>query len=286
VSDPRPLENPLAGAPARTASADTRIRDGAVYWDDVGRVSRPADSWETLWRRHSDAVNSAWLAPHLAEAAFTRILKTDLFDEALSEGLFPLLATRSRSVIGIDVAQSTARGASARHPDLRAAGGDVRCLPFATGAFDCVVSNSTLDHFPSTGDIAAGLSELHRVLRPQGLLLLTLDNPSNPIVAIRNALPFPLLHALGVLPYRVGVTCSAAELQRLARQAGFEVRDTGVILHCPRVLAVAAMRLLARSGSVTAQQRLLDLLTAFERLARWPTRFITGHFVAIVARRG
>jgi hypothetical protein len=34
-----------------------------------------------------------------------------------------------------------------------------------------------------------------------------------------------------------------------------------------------------------ARQRFLRALWRFEKLGRWPTRFLTGHFTAVLARR-
>ena len=273
-------------ATARRPPEDKRVksvRTQAQYWDDVGAPT--GRHRQRLWRVHSDLVNGAWLARRLSTAPVGRLLKTDLFDEALSAGLYPLLSARGRTVVGVDLGVSTVRAARARYAALQAAGADVRALPFASGAFDLVVSTSTLDHFAAVADIAVSLDELHRVLRPSGHLLLTLDNPANPVVALRNALPFRPLSALGIVPYRIGAACGPRQLQRAVRRAGFEVLDVDAILHCPRVFAVAGTAVLERYGSPRAQQRYLRCLMPFERLAGWPTRFRTGYFTAIVARK-
>ena len=216
MQSPLPVEKTLE--PPNAAGEVRRERAAARYWDAVG-ASTAAATWETLWRTHSDAVNGAWLAPHLASLQGGRVLKTDLFDESLTPGLYPLLAAQAREVVGVDVAQSTLGAAGARHRDLRIAAADVRRLPFASAVFDAVVSNSTLDHFGSIGEIAASLAELHRVLRPGGRLLLTLDNLANPVVALRSLLPYAPLHRLGLVPYEIGVTCTAGALSRLVRGA-------------------------------------------------------------------
>jgi SAM-dependent methyltransferase len=253
----------------------------ARYWADVDVSS--AGNPRNLWRSHSDAVNAAWLVPRLSGRAIERVLKTDVFDEAQTAGLYPLLAAHARRVFGIDLSARTLAAARAHCAQLHGVQADVRSLPFADAAFDAVVSNSTLDHFASVGDIAAALAELHRVLRPAGRLLLTLDNLANPAVALRNALPFRLLHRLRIVPYSIGATCGPRRLRHLVQQVGFEVMEAGAVLHCPRVAAVAAMRLLERYASAQTQQGALRRLTAFERAASWRTRFITGYFVAVVA---
>jgi SAM-dependent methyltransferase len=252
------------------------------YWDRApGKSLR--EHVCALWRAHSDAVNGALLASWWPVDDARLVLKTDLFDEAVAPGLYPSLASRASKVIGIDVSALVVRMARARYHALPAVVTDVRGLPFQGGAFDLVVSNSTLDHFGATHEIVASLLELRRVLRPGGHLLLTLDNRTNPFVALRNVVPFRLLSALGLVPYPVGVTCGARRLGRMLQEAGFDVLRVGTLLHCPRVLAVAAARLLERRAGSQLQARYLRLLMSFERLAHWPTRSLTGHFVAALA---
>ena len=59
-----------------TATAKRRVWDSAISPLLAART-------ETLWRRHSDAINSALIARWLRPGAFHHLLKTDLFDEAM-----------------------------------------------------------------------------------------------------------------------------------------------------------------------------------------------------------
>jgi len=254
----------------------------ACYWDAVGEVwQRTRHQW--LWRAHSDAVNTALLGRWLPCARVERLLKTDLFDEALSAGLHPHLVQKAQQIVGIDISASIVRADRSRHPGLQVAMADVRRLPFASSSFDVIVSNSTLDHFHSRHEIVASLYELHRVLRVGGQLLLTLDNLANPIIAIRNFLPFRLMSWLGLVPYYVGATYGPQGLQRIVQKVGFEVQAIDAIMHCPRVLVVALVRLIEGRLGLAPQRRFMRGLMAFESLARWPTRFLTGHFIAVNA---
>jgi SAM-dependent methyltransferase len=253
------------------------------YWDDV------AVEWlatrDALWRRHSDDVNVAlcrrWLPTHLH-----RLLKTDVFDEAASAGLWPWLSGFADKVEVIDQSTAVAARARSRQPKLSVTAADVRNLPFADECFDAVVSNSTLDHFARAESIGDGLLELRRVLVPGGRLLLTLDNPANPVVALRNVLPFSWLSRVGLVPYFVGTTLGARAIVSLLERVGFDVVEVTAVMHCPRVLAVPAARLV---GLLSAQRethaRFLRSLGWFEIAERWPTRFRTGHFVAVLAAR-
>lgn len=235
-----------------------------------------------LWRAHADAVNVALLERWLGTARLSRALKTDLFDEGVAEGLFPWLAARGVAVVGIDVSPDVVEAARRRYPELDARLADVRALPFADGEFDVVVSNSTLDHFDSKSEVDEAIAEIARVLAPGGVLVLTLDNPLNPIVALRNALPFRWLHALRLVPYYTGATYAPRRLRASLRRHGLEPDQESSILHCPRVLAVALAGLLERLGGVGAS-RYLNVLSRFERLGALPTCYVTGYFVAVRA---
>jgi SAM-dependent methyltransferase len=240
---------------------------------------------QDLWRAHSDAVNKALLMRWWPVDRVDQLLKTDLFDEAANEGLYPFLDARANHVLGMDISFPVASQARLRYPGFQTTEADVRCLPFMDNTFDLIVSNSTLDHFESIEEIAVSLRELHRVLRPGKQMIITLDNPSNPIVFLRNWLPFRLLQRLKIVPYYVGVTLGQHRLQHLLKDTGFKVLEVDAIMHCPRVLAVAVARWIQKYSRLKIQGHYLRFLQAFDCLSRLPTRFFTGHFIAIRAVR-
>jgi SAM-dependent methyltransferase len=238
-----------------------------------------------LWRAHSDSVNRALVARWRPVTPVEMLLKTDLFDEAVNDGLSPLLNSLAKKVFYVDFALEVHEMAKNRYSRLRTIGADVRHLPFRNGAFDGIVSNSTLDHFESLDDLSVSLLELFRVLRPGGNMILTLDNLTNPIILLRNWLPFPLLKRLKIVPYYVGMTLGANRLKRLLKDLGFEVLEVDTIMHCPRALVVTITRWVEKHTSLKTQRSFLRLLMAFEGLSRLPTRFLTGYFIAVKARK-
>jgi SAM-dependent methyltransferase len=264
-------------------ASDARPRAGRRYWDGVG-VEWAASRRDGLWRRCSDAIHALWLDDVARGIPAGRLLKTDLFDEAFGDGLTPWFEAHGHDVVACDLAFSTVSGASRKPASVAAAVADVRQLPFFTSAFDTVFSDSTLDHFESEAGIRASLLELHRVLRPGGTLLLTMDNPVNPIVWLRNLSPGFWMR-LGIVPYAVGATCGRRRLTRLLNQTGFDATSAETIVHVPRVLFVPLCRLMARHGTTRPGAWLERWLLRCEALGRLPTREITGHFVAVVARR-
>lgn len=258
--------------------------EGASYWESI------ADEWkktrpDRLWRKHSDTVNQSLLLRWLPEQPVPRLLKTDTFDEAVGEGLIQFLKTRAHTVVGMDLSFQNVQLACPGEMSICGACADVRQLPFREESFEVVVSNSTLDHFRTLDEMMVSLRELHRVLRKDGKLILTLDNLANPIIAARNILPFKLLNRLGILPYYVGATCDPWRLQKLLREIGFEVTEVTAVLHCPRIFAVLVAKLLCSCATVSVQQRFLRRLEAFEHMSRWPTRYVTGNFIAVRAEK-
>lgn len=151
---------PLAAQLARACCAD-------FYQSEAARLML-GDSFHPgglrLTRRLADA---------LALKPGERVL-----DVASGRGVSALCLARERgcSVVGLDYGRQSVAAAQqeAREAELsgraRFAVGDAEALPLATGAFDVVLCECALSTF---SDQAAALSEMHRVLKPQGKLGLT-----------------------------------------------------------------------------------------------------------------
>ena len=251
-------------------SAAPPLAEGA-YWEGVA-LARPQTRPTRLLRAYSDAVNRAWLEREVPATA-RALLKTDAFDEAVGTGLVDFLRTRAEDVTVIDVSPSIV--AAARQPGARFETGDVRSLRYPDESFDVVVSNSTLDHFAQAHEIGDALAELHRVLVPGGILLVSLDNPGNPLVALRNALPYRPLARLGLVPHYVGATMGARRLRELLGRTGFDVERVEALMHVPRVLIAA----IASRASAADDSQLVERLASYERLGAARTSRLTGQFV-------
>lgn len=239
------------------------------YWDGIATT---ADALPDGWRRHARTEHLALLHDWVG-APTGRWWKTDLFEER-SEVRALLPSLPSARWVGSDVSTEVARQARAR-TGCRAAVLDVRAVPFRSGALDGILSTSTLDHFDDPADVGRSLAELHRVLRPGGTLVLTLDNPRNPLVRLRNALPGPLARRTGLAPFAVGVTLAEGPGTVALAAAGFTVERTAHVLHAPHVVGTRP----ARFGWY--ERRVLPRTTALARtrVAAW-----SGHFVAFLAR--
>jgi SAM-dependent methyltransferase len=263
---------------------------GSDYWD---RIARQADvkHREDLWRAHLKEIYQGLKERWRGKGRSGCTLKTDLFDEAASShGLIPVFGGACEEIVGTDVSFHAALQAKRRmERDWggwgRVAVSDARSQAFRSGVFDEVISNSTLDHFSSKEEIFESLGELQRILKPGGSLFLTLDNPGNPIVFVRNLLPYRYLKAVGVIPFFMGVTLSRSELVRALEARGFRVCESTAIVHSPRIFAIWTGHVLNRMGREGVRECLRGVLRVFERLERLPTKYLTGYYVAVKAEK-
>jgi len=244
-----------------------------------------AENPQPAWRRHSDEVNAGLLARWLPERKDGTLLKTDLFDEIASDGLHSALVSRAGKICGMDVSGYTARAVARKYPDIAACAADIRRLPFADSSFDTIVSLSTVDHFADPADIFRSLEELRRVLRPAGTLVITLDNLSNPLVALRNALPYSLLRRVGLVSYPVGQTFTFGRARECVGSAGFTVLDSTGLMLAPRVFAIPVLEMAARRANGRMRDRIRNALMWMEKFQDNLFAPRLAHFVAIRAVR-
>lgn len=230
------------------------------------------------------AVHLEWIRRNIPPALRVEsVLKTDLFEEAYGrdELLFSLpLAAGIK--IGMDVSTETAGRAGERGRERGCAflNADVRRLPLADQCIDVVLSNSTLDHFDTELEIEESLGELARVLKPGGIMLVTLDNPRNPLFGLlRAAVPF-----MG-LRYRLGKTMPLEQLRSILERTGLETLSTGYLIHNPRFFSTVLFMTLRSALGRHADSPIRWLLAAFSKLDRLPTRGLTGVFAAVCARK-
>lgn len=163
-----------------------------------------------------------------------------ILDVATGTGDLALLLARrmpGAKVVGVDLSEGmiavgrkkVEEAGLADRITLQAA--DCLALPFADGEFDCVTVAYGVRNF---ADIAAGLREMRRVLRPGGkLCIIELSVPTNPLVRpfyhLYTRTLIPLVgrlvshdsRAYSYLPQSIAAVPQGAEMCSLMTAAGF-----------------------------------------------------------------
>lgn len=246
----------------------------AAYWDQLtnGFLSH---RHRGIWREFTDQLNRNLVTEVFSGPPVERILKTDLFDEALLNGVSAPMANIATEVHGIDLSGVVAKKAAENNPTAIIRQASVTQLPYADHYFNTVICLSTLDQLETRAEVQRGLSEIYRVLAPGGQLLITFDNLSNPLIAVRKYFPF----IPG--PYFMGESVRVGQLKPLLESSGFGVLKSFTYMHAPRFAAVKICRLLERKPYAPT----IAKLGLFEALDKWPTRNWTANYIGALARK-
>ena len=141
-----------------------------------------ADRYDLITRVLSYGRDAAWKRRLVAMSdagASTRALDLACGTGDIAFGL----AERGARVAGLDLTLrmlQLARAKMPERPHVAFLAGDMMSLPFADSQFDLVTAGYGLRNVPR---LEPAIAEIHRVLRPGGLLLsLDFDRPSHPVM--------------------------------------------------------------------------------------------------------
>jgi SAM-dependent methyltransferase len=172
---------------------------------------------------------------------------------------------------GIEAVPGRARAATAR--GVRVAVADLNArFPWATGSFDLVHANQVIEHLRSTDHF---LREVRRVLRPDGVALLSTNN----LASWHNVVSL----ALGFQPPPAHVSSEVLvgnPLDPLCGQRIDHPEDSHLRLFSGRALA----ELCRHHGFRVEKLRTVGFYPLPPRLARWATRLDRRHGAFLVAK--
>ena len=149
---------------------------------EPSRYDSTRQAWEDIW-------DSASVEQELQTEGYARAVETlnaylpyldknELILEAGS-GLSAALITLKRRgyrVTGLDYAFNALETSRHYDPSLLLAAGDVHVLPYAENTFGAYLSFGVFEHFES--GMIAPLKEAYRVLKPGGVLVMTIPYPN------------------------------------------------------------------------------------------------------------
>lgn len=146
------------------------------------RYDSTRNAWERIWQTANvevelDAVRSARSLDTIAMYQ-PYLPKDELILEAGS-GLSAVVMTLKRrgyNILGLDYAVNALRASRGYDPSLELAAGDVHHLPFPDASVGAYLSFGVLEHFEH--GMGPALTEAHRVLKKNGVLVLTIPYPN------------------------------------------------------------------------------------------------------------
>lgn len=261
-------------------SPDRSKRRYLSFWAGVGETFPDlAGAWSTGYYRLDE---QRLFRDHLGDLRRLKVLKTDLWDEAKNTRILRWAARQGAVAHGVDISLPIVRQATqefeTRGEKLRAAQGDVRALPYATGTFDVVYSMGTVEHFDET---TTAVAEIFRVLKPGGTAIVGVPNRWDPFL---RPLMVAAMYRVGLYGYGFEKSYSRRGLRDMLQQAGFEIVTETGILFVPGWLRILDL-------ACNAWARPLAVVTG---AACWPFSAASralpflqrhGYLLATVARR-
>jgi SAM-dependent methyltransferase len=215
-----------------------------------------------------------------------------VLDLGCGNGEFASLINRQISV-GMDTSAEALNAARTvvRYDSLVAA--DATCLPFERGAFGTVVSNSVIEHVQESGTL---LSEVARVLRPGGFLVLTTPTPLK-----RDWLHWPAVVPAADFDYATFFDLQwehvkyrdphfiPAELEghglHVTRMSGYESQSASEVIDLLRALRVSVRSTGDSQADFWLKQAWERELTARLAYIAWPVFCDSGAGTLVLAER-
>ncbi len=153
--------------------------------------------------------------------------------------------SRDACIFGLDILFNVVKKANLRQEEKGLSHNyitaDVRELPFDNDVFDFILSTSTLDHFTCREDLIKALKGLKRVLKPEGVMIIALNNKHN----LNFYLSLKFGRLLGLISYPVQFY-SIGILRRIFSDIGLSILDQDYIFHV--ISPINTMMLLLRKS--------------------------------------
>lgn len=146
------------------------------------RYDSTREAWENIWDSadvERELVTMQYTRAKKAQATYSAYLKKDGLTLEAGSGLSSALITlrqQGYNVVGLDYAANALHTSHAYDASLPLLVGDVHAIPCADNTWDAYLSFGVLEHFEH--GMQPALKEAYRVLKPGGILVLTIPYPN------------------------------------------------------------------------------------------------------------
>lgn len=210
-------------------------------------LEKTAQDYNTISERFSKTRNQVW--EEVETLVEDYVLPQDrILDLGCGNGrLVKVLQEKPVDYIGVDVSEKLIKIAKEKHPKKRFLQANALDLPFPANYFDKIFSIAVLHHIPSTEFRLKFLKQAKRVLKPEGLLILTVWNLWRKKF-LKYHLKYNFLKLIGkskldwkdifypwkspngkVVVQRYLHCFTKGELKRLVQKADFEIKGIGFL---------------------------------------------------------
>ena len=176
----------------------------------------------------------------------------------------PLVGNRDSSVIGIDSSFSQLKLAQKNVPTATLLAGDICEFPIKDSQFDVAYAINIFHHLPTTQSQQQAFQEIHRILKPDGILMLHDMNVTNPLFRFYLGYILPLMNRIDQ-----GIEIWI-QPKNLRHHPLFHLRHTEYFTFLPDFLPGWMLR------------HLRDVESFMERS---PIRKLSAHFMAVLQKR-
>ena len=269
------MESPVPAGEEPTWSV---WREQRKSWDAVARTMPdfyPTPSTQ-YYRRSEIALIHRFLGPLQGK----RVLKLDLWDEAVGSQILHWMRSQGAEAFGLDIsrivvarAHNNSRGAA---DPLNLVQSDIRNIPFESNSFDFLYTMGTIEHID---EYQEAVQEIQRVLKVGGKTIIGVPHKWN--IFLRPLL-VKALDLFDKYPYSPEKAFSYGELRRVVEKSGLRVRHRTGILAFPGILRMAELYLYKRK--IPLYRLTHPLLWPFDYLeSRWNWPGLFGYLLALVA---
>lgn len=252
----------------------------AQHWDNIAK--NMPDIFHAASTQYYRRREIALIQRHLNTLEKHKILKLDLWNEAVNTRIMNWLETQGAETYGLDISHITAYRAlsnsSIKYESFRIVQADIDCIPFPDNSFDVVYAMGTIEH---NKEYELSLSEIYRVLSPGGKAIIGVPHKWD--IFLRPVF-VGILDLFGKYLYSPERSMSANQLKRALQKSGFQIRNRTGLLLMPGFLRMLDLFFYVHNIPIYLITPIL--LWPFEKLEsnwEWCRRF--GYLLVIIAQK-
>jgi SAM-dependent methyltransferase len=255
-------------------------QEDPLHWDEIARQMPdilPAAS-TGYYRRQEIAL----IKRHFGDLRHQRVLKLDLWNEAVNTRILNWIELQGADAHGMDISIVTASRARANADQagdpLHLLQSDIRDIPYADDTFDFVYTMGTIEH---NDHYDQSVREIQRVLKPGGRAIIGVPHKWDLFL---RPLFVKILDLMGLYLYAPEKCMSAGELRGILENAGLKVRSRTGLLFMPGILRIADLFCYTRG--IPLYKLTPIILKPFEWLEnRWEWARRLGYLLVIIAEK-